>query len=51
MCCVKEFTYTGIRRYGLLHLPSVRVLFPDFAQGSFDYSAEDDGRKVGEHSK
>lgn len=34
-----------------MHLLSVGVLFPDFAQGSFDYSTEDDGREVGEHSK
>lgn len=33
-----------------MHVPSVRVLFPDFMKGSLGYWAEDDGREGGEHS-
>lgn len=34
----------------LVRVPSMGVLFPDFAQSSFGYSTEDDGREGGEHS-
>lgn len=35
----------------LVYVPSMGVLFPDFAQGSFGYSTEDGEREGGEHSK
>lgn len=34
-----------------MHVPSMVVLFPDFAQGSFGYLTQDDAREGGEHSE